>query len=95
MVLSVPKVTNIVTSSSQSIKTAERSWNDVFTRAAKKISTLVIPIIIAVALISIPKANAGPVTYNSCVQSCINMGYPPFLATCIAVCAATLGPWCP
>lgn len=95
MVLSVPKVTNIVTSSSQNIKMAERSWNDIFTRAAKKVSMLVIPIIIAVALISIPKANAGPITYKSCVQGCVNMGFPPFIVACIAACTATLGPWCP
>ena len=58
----------------QTNEAAAKSWDKYFLGAAKRVTLVVLPAIVLIGLANLPTANAGPITYKSCVQGCINMG---------------------
>ncbi len=46
------------------------------------------------AISNIPSADAGPITYWSCVVGCELM-LPPFIAACVAACLPLIAAPCP
>jgi hypothetical protein len=61
----------------------------------KRISKLAIPIIVIVAMSSIPKAEAGPYAYGLCTALCTGGSAGWGLAVCLIGCLPLLGAPCP
>ena len=67
-----------------------------------RVSKYALPLVLAGAVASLPGAEAGPVTYATCVAACqalatVGTGGPgaALIMQCIQGCYITLGPWCP
>lgn len=61
-------------------------------RTKKACTTALIATLSLQALGNMPTANAGPISYATCVASC---AASPMIPMCVPLCAALLGPWCP